>query len=278
MSSFPNPAVLARGLAALETRSSGVERSDLLAALPVIVGEAVRTSKNHELAVALRSVTRNILALSTVLWRHLEHCSRDEESIDEHAWTSFAEADIFGFHVQLRSLFDEIASLIAWSAATPGQLPPSFTSLREKLGKYERKLPPPVVQVVRDADWYDIVRTMRDSIIHDGAELGVFRLAKRPLFRILKADGNLARLPDAFAVRGWTEFDYYAGTFTGYTLALVDLVCGVILDENYGGKRAGQGELVHRSFGAASSLVCYARDRASGLRFEDARPRWPLTV
>ena len=97
-----------------------------------------------------------------------------QQVLHRNLWRLYSSADIEAMMMQLRSIMDYSVEVIDSFAPKPKQLTKSFRELRDSLEKYASRLPAGVEPIVREAAWFDTVRTVRDALVHSGAEPLVF--------------------------------------------------------------------------------------------------------
>jgi hypothetical protein len=85
--------------------------------------------------------------------------------------SGMAEAFLFS----VRSACDAVASVLAYTAAKPGQAPSNSLRLFEWANKNEPRVHPDVLAVLRgDLDWFWKLRRIRDDVAHGFADIGAF--------------------------------------------------------------------------------------------------------
>jgi hypothetical protein len=104
-------------------------------------------------------------------------------------WRWFASCDIDLFHVEIRSIFDYLASIIKLVSDSPGQVSDkSFRKLRNWVtkGKSELKVGNDLAQLLLHCDWFDGLREVRDTLVHRGGFTLVFPEKSRILFQVYR--------------------------------------------------------------------------------------------
>ena len=109
--------------------------------------------------------------MSRLVW--MREMTRSD-MLNESAWRTYSQLDIEHFYVQIRSILDYLAVLVSESAPKRSQLPKSFRALKASVGKYRNKMHPEIASMIEYSYWFDELRTIRDSIVHGGAQPMVF--------------------------------------------------------------------------------------------------------
>ena len=132
-------------------------------------------SEHREISRAIRSLQHDLWQVSALTSRltWMREMLVDGQ-LHEASWRSYCHLDIEQFYVQLRSALDYLAVVISESAPKKGQLPRSFTGLRNYAQKHPNRLDPEIRTIICGSDWFDDLRTIRDSLVHEGAEPMVF--------------------------------------------------------------------------------------------------------
>ena len=120
---------------------------------------------------------------------------------------------------------DYSVQIIEAYAPKKKQLPDSFNQLRSHIDKYKNKLPAGVELLVRDADWFEDIRALRDNFIHRGAESLVFDSDNgEHLFQIYGSGmrKNLISKPLLMHNENVVYFDRFAGWLFAMVLHYLD--------------------------------------------------------
>lgn len=148
----------------------------------------------------------------------------------------YTTADIDLFHIEFRSLFDYLARLLGAVADTPGQVPREASFERwsnwagDAANKPADKLGGDIVTVIKTADWFPLIRKVRNSTVHSGAETLVFYDKPRVLFQTYDDGGRdkLIDLPEVMFNPNVVDFELYAGVFYGYLIDYLEDVARVV--------------------------------------------------
>lgn len=152
--------------------------------------------------------------------------------LDDGRWNVFTTADIDLFHVEFRSLFDYLSRLLVAVANKPGQVPKdaSFERLSNWAGNADNrpseKLGEDLVSVIKIADWFPLIRMIRNSTVHYGAETLVFYDKPRILFQTYNGGGRdkIIDLSELMYNSNVVDFELYAGVFYGYLIDYLEEV------------------------------------------------------
>lgn len=87
--------------------------------------------------------------------------------IEELRSSAYFRIDITHFHTEIRSILDYIANIIGVFFKQTGQIPSSFNKLKQRIKKYEKKLNAEIYELIESISWFDEIRTIRDSLIHN---------------------------------------------------------------------------------------------------------------
>jgi len=96
-------------------------------------------------------------------------------------WRPFSQLDIENFLVQARSSMDSAAHLIQETLPKGKQLPASFRKLKDGIFKHQRKLSPDLTLLISQAQWFDLLRESRDTLVHGGGMVLVFGMPQDEL-------------------------------------------------------------------------------------------------
>lgn len=246
-------ALLEAGLATIRRSDSGCAHCgqfpDLIADL------AVDQSSHHRAWVEVTRINQGLWGVFTSAQRlEWQRTMVAEGHLPELAWVFFAGADVTLFHVTLRSLFDHAAGLIQLCADQPGTVPgDSFRALRTWLGKAgnERRLGTELSTVVANAGWFDAMRDVRDSIVHEGGQPIVLPPKEGVWFQVVGPRVKQVLEPALMPNPNVVDFELYAGMYTGYTLGFLDRV-SAIARKRFG--RPAQNGLAWASVGGISTI------------------------
>ena len=119
-----------------------------------------------------------------------------EGKLDDYTWTVFAASDVDMFHVEMRSAFDYLASIISCLSSKFGQAPgDSYNSLVKWCKKDEVRASRLLrgdmrKQVVESGEWFHALKKIREENVHRGAFNMVFPDEKEILFQVDSARGK----------------------------------------------------------------------------------------
>lgn len=141
-------------------------------------------------------------------------------------WFYFAQADLFNFHVVLRSLHDHVAALLVTLSGLKDKAPSSFRKLREwatKSPKQADKLGPETMSILNGATWFDCLRVVRDRVVHYADQAIPFNADGRLCFALTNAPPSVLGLDSRlFANPNIVDFSKYGGLMLGGALRLLD--------------------------------------------------------
>lgn len=184
-------------------------------------------SANLNEARAIHNINHDLWQIAALMSRlvWMREMTRDGD-LHESVWRVYSQLDIEHYYVQLRSVLDYLAVLIAESAPKRGQLPTSFRSLRESIGKYGQKVHPEIALMVSSAHWFDELRAIRDSIVHDGAQPMVFSDSNDWLLFQVHGSGlrNMVSKPFMLHNENVAYFDRFVAWSLSHTLSALDCV------------------------------------------------------
>ncbi|WP_139227364.1 MULTISPECIES: hypothetical protein [unclassified Pseudoxanthomonas] len=189
---------------------------------------------NFREARAIRNINHDLWQISALMSRlvWMREMTRSGD-LHEASWRAYSQLDIEHYYVQVRSALDYLAVLIAESAPKRGQLPTSFRSLRESIEKYEQKIHPKIASMVSSAHWFDELRAIRDSIVHDGAQPMVFSDGNDWLLFQVHGSGlrNMVSKPFMLHNENVAYFDRFVAWSFSHALSALDCV-GSCLSED----------------------------------------------
>ena len=195
---------------------------------------SVSGEKLRELDSYLQFVHQDIWNLETIVLRLEYHKNLwTSEQLGDELWMQFTVCDINLFHVEFRSIFDHLAKIIRYASDSPGQIPQSFNDLKKwvtKSDKNVQKLGKDLAQVVLSCGWFDDLKEVRDSIVHDGGLTFIVPKKGRILFQVIDETKMNMKVctPEIMFNNSLVDFELYAGLYFGYLLAFLEKVSGVI--------------------------------------------------
>lgn len=145
----------------------------------------------------LRSISKSLWDIETTIHRiQWQKQLYFDEKIDFGQWYLYAQADIRLFHVEARSLLDHLGLCI--KHICDGSKPKdSFNSLRENCERYFKSgvIPEEIYKIVKDSNWFEPLRDIRDEIVHKGAEVLVFGVKREEpvLFSVNKKNNSIIK-------------------------------------------------------------------------------------
>lgn len=139
--------------------------------------------------------------------------------------TALADA----FITKYRSAYDTIAMAFRALTKSPDEAYLSFTDLRNVNNNKNilRVYGNDLTQLIRECDWYDLLVTVRDEIVHRSLKSKGFMHA-RILFQITKLDRNknqlvnLIDIREVMANKNLVDFELYAAVNIAYTFWLLE--------------------------------------------------------
>lgn len=188
-------------------------------------------AKGHsELRRAIRSLRSDIWNLATIAVRLAwMRDMRAESQLHPNAWRLYCQLDIEAYFVQLRSALDYLTIAVASTGEKRGQLPSSFRKMREKIAQHRKKLAPALVPIYSEADWFDVLRDLRDGVVHEGREPLVFDDDQHVLFQVhdRQSEGMVSK-PFLMFNENIAYFDRFAAWSFAHLLASIG-VAGEVL-------------------------------------------------
>lgn len=192
---------------------------------------------------ALSDIWQASILVSRIQWMHEMLLNK---SIDAGDWKQYTQLDIDNFYVQLRSSLDHLAQFINYTSLKPGQIPKSFSKLRNSSEQLKSKLNPDIYKIIKNATWYDELKAIRDSLVHLGSESIVFGSGNEGLlFQIHDTSNFRPMINKNFMAynENVAYFDRFAAWAIAHTLYTFDQVGHAILTEQgqevkYGGGRS----------------------------------------
>lgn len=182
-----------------------------------------RKSTTDRARAAASATNARLWQLTTLVLRlNYERAQWVRGDLPDGLWRPFAECDIRLYHVELRSLLDHVAECMNWIAPKPGQIDESFTTLYEKLPKYESRLGPGLAGLVRRCTWYPYMQEMRDDITHSSPLTLVFPIPGRITFQVYAPGRGPRVLPGFMYNDAIIDFEKYAAMQMANVFCLLD--------------------------------------------------------
>lgn len=157
----------------------------------------------------------------------------NEGNLNQQLFGIYCQLDIEAFMVQLRSIMDYSVAVVKSFASKPGQLPDSFRKLRDSIGKYGSKLPDGVEDLIREANWFDAIRMVRNALVHEGAVSIVFQSEPDELlFQVRSAKGqNLIERHGFMYNENVVHFDRFAAWAMAHVLRYLDSLGKLLMEK-----------------------------------------------
>jgi hypothetical protein len=246
-------------LSTIHENSEGLFSSGLFITLVGygVPGDGLPDDLRHHLVLLLRGLWTTETIVARLEW---ERGLWLNDVMNDAQWMDFAAADITLFHVQVRCVFDCLAQVISRVSHVPKQAPRrSFADLRRRVNKH----PDPSSEALGDdlrlevfnCDWFDDLRTVRDSIVHQGATPIVFLGKPRILFQVEVGVKDSISIPEIMSDEKLVDFELYAGLHVGYLIAYLERVSGLV-SELRGFRLAGSsGRSFHPGLGVVRDWI-----------------------
>jgi hypothetical protein len=182
----------------------------------------------------VQSIYQDLNNIETLLERlNWQRQLWQDGTLNDQRWRRFTEADIDMFHVEYRSIFDYAAVICCDLADEKVNLKDRF-GWGHMLGEmkkppkagvrgFEEKLGQEVTELIAGADWFSLVKDVRDANVHRGGITLVFYDKPRILFQTHDAEyKNLVNVPELMYNPNVVDFEKYAGVFYGYLLTFLE--------------------------------------------------------
>ena len=203
-----------------------------------LVQVSIERSQNQTLGqvhLAMQNINQDLWNVCTLVYR-LEWLRNlaIKNQLGFTLWNMSASLDIEHFHVELRSILDYIANILGIIAKKPGQVRSnSFRELYQwldanpgniaRLGEEQSTL-------VLSAPWYSELRSIRDSMLHQGAfTLAGFGSPKDGvLFQVYKGPRQLINIDSLMWNENVVDFQLYAGLYFARVIVLLERLGGLL--------------------------------------------------
>ena len=172
----------------------------------------------------IRQDVGNIEVITSRLAWELDLWNKEQLSLGN--WMGYAACDIDLFYIEMRSIFDYVAKVIVRISDKPQEIPDgSFNELRNWLLKKQdnpKTLGEDLANLVRSANWFEELKKVRDTNVHQGGTTLVFLEKDRILFQTSKNYTNLISIPEIMYNENVADFELYAGLYFGYLMSLLE--------------------------------------------------------
>jgi hypothetical protein len=158
-------------------------------------------------------------------------------------WYSYASLDIESWHVNFRSLLDQVASVISKLADRKKQVPgDSFRKLYERSraerlctsegAPFAQRLGPDWLALLQNVKWFDQIVSVRDAVLHLGGHTMVFTAPKDGiLFQVHGARyQNLVQSTSLMFNENVVCFERYAAHLMSYLLIFLEDFARIVYD------------------------------------------------
>jgi hypothetical protein len=188
---------------------------------------------NHSNDQRLNNLNKHIDLISNGVWNMYTIALRlnwqkdlvVSKELNKYLWMYFAAADINMFHVTFRSTFDYTAKFINFLHVKPGQIPDTFDKLKNWAFKSEsntQKLGEDIIGLLQSCDWFNGLRSIRNSIVHNGGSTLVFPIEGRICFQVHDNYKNKILIPEIMFNENVVDFELYAGLFLSYLMVFLE--------------------------------------------------------
>jgi len=152
----------------------------------------------------------------------------DNKEIDEILWMNFSACDIDYFHVEFRSFFDYLAKGVRLISDYPEQIPQkSFNKFRNWIIKNESKIETDLAKIILSCEWFNDLKEVRESLVHNGGFTQVFLVPDRITFQVIEEWNNEILIPEIMHNKNIVDFELYAGLYFGYLIAYLEEISGI---------------------------------------------------
>jgi hypothetical protein len=213
---------------------SGYNFSSKLYAIPIKIkfGQAKSIKNIPPIGSFLQFIEHNYFDLITITNRLAwQKQLAIKKKLSMGNWMSFAQLDVELFFMKIRSIFDYVfftLCRISDCKKIPSKKRKSFNTLRNWLtdpneGKKNAKnWDADLAKLVLSVDWFDLMKSVRDSIFHEGGYTLVFYDADRILFQVYSGYKNKISIPEVMYNENVVDFELFAGLYFGYLIAFLE--------------------------------------------------------
>jgi hypothetical protein len=210
-------------------------------------GQAPVTKYLKEVRKNLRYIDQDLWDIETLVERiEWSRTLWVDDQLDVGRWARFTALDIDSFHVTIRSLFDYAAYLLCLISDKPGQMPlprdacsaltgqASFQELRTwaAMPSSGKRASARFIAAIRDCEWFETVREVRNTIIHYGG--GSFVIHEKPTVAFQATRGGdhsyILSIPEVMHNEHVVGFNLYAGLIYANLLDFLEEVGALIFD------------------------------------------------
>lgn len=221
----------------------------------------------EKLTSYLHYIHQDIWNLQTIALRmNWQQHMLSEDRIEVIRASTFTACDIDLFHVQYRSLFDQVAKLIGVLSGKSGQLPESFNKLRNWMQGNSDRVDPEVRQLILTCDWFDLIKETRDSIVHHSGQTMVFPSEGRILFQVHAGYKNKVMIPEIMFNDNVVDFEMYAGMVLGYLISYLEEICHLI-ESRFKPEKIEGGRSYHGGLAVVKNWISMACSIGKGQSF-----------
>lgn len=227
--------IIQKALTLFSSDEKGLYWKGRFVSLSVDLPQAAFQEKNlSQPAILISYIVHDIWNIGTIIHRlsWLRTASIDEKFLD-NMWLPYASVDIEHFHVELRSIMDYVAKIVARIANKYGQVPETFRKLLNWVSQSQgnrNRLGEDLATVVESARWFLHLRGVRDTLIHSGGFTLVFGSPKDGiLFQVFKDHiKNLIDHKTLMFNENVVYFERYAAIYLAHLFVFLELLAEVI--------------------------------------------------
>lgn len=142
----------------------------------------------------------------------------------KNLWFYYAQVDINMFFIEIRSIMDYVAEIVSLMSINPNQVPSnSFEKLKNWINKEinRKKIDADFIEIIREANWFNDIREVRNNLIHFGYNTFIFGYPKDGvLFKISEGSKNSIKIKDflVYNENNIVYFDRYVALYLSYLL------------------------------------------------------------
>ncbi|MEJ2272400.1 MAG: hypothetical protein P8X91_07975, partial [Candidatus Bathyarchaeota archaeon] len=136
-------------------------------------------------------------------------------------WMLFAKLDVELFFMKIRSIFDYVA-MVSCRVSNNTNIPKgdkreSFNKLRNWLinpkskSDNSKNWDQELSNLILSANWFDEMKNIRDSLLHQGGYVLVFPDQKKILVQVYKSHKTQISFPEIMFNENVVDFELYAG-------------------------------------------------------------------
>jgi hypothetical protein len=177
------------------------------------------------------SVFNNLWDLFAIIekinWIKKQHL---DGKIHHRLAANFIKTDLITFHTELRTSLDYIMPIMAIFSEKNGQLPTSFNKVHNNIEKHKKNLNKKLIPLIESATWFNEVRAVRDSLVHNNGSTTVYLNDNRLSFQVETFTKKFVNKSCFMDNKNTASVEKYIAYYMSHLLDFIENIAKVLLE------------------------------------------------